>query len=135
VLQDWQELPGALKAVQASTHILELYKDPSRTSKDLADYLRDNVYPFSNEQVKDLPAGGSDPKYQKRIAENTSVPEMQVEEPIKNDWPQAGDTPLKGTLTEYLRQLHGAENTERISISMQVSMSEALRNANQNVEL
>jgi len=43
VLQDWQELPGALKAVQASTHILELYKDLSRTSKYLADYFS---YPF-----------------------------------------------------------------------------------------
>lgn len=69
VLQDWQEVPGTLKAVDASKHIMELYNDPSKTSKDLADYLRDKVYPFENEQTKDLPAGGSDPKYQKRVAD------------------------------------------------------------------
>jgi hypothetical protein len=74
VLQDWQEVPNTLKAVDASKHIMELYNDPSKTSKDLADYLRDKVYPFENEQTKDLPAGGSDPKYQKRIAENAETP-------------------------------------------------------------
>lgn len=74
VLQDWQEIPGALDAVKASADIMRIYQDPSKTSKDLADYLRDKVYPFANESTKDLPAGGSDPKYQKRIAESTETP-------------------------------------------------------------
>ncbi|MGB7816888.1 MAG: hypothetical protein WBL28_11125 [Methylotenera sp.] len=78
VLQDWQEVPGTLKAVDASKHIMELYNDPSKTSKDLADYLRDKVYPFKNEQTKDLPAGGSDPKYQKHIAKNAETPRSET---------------------------------------------------------
>ncbi|MDD2833850.1 MAG: hypothetical protein PHD12_07565, partial [Methylotenera sp.] len=65
--------PGTLQALEASTAILKLYKSGA-SSKELADYLRDKVYPFENEQTKDLPAGGSDPKYQKRIAENADIP-------------------------------------------------------------
>ncbi|MDD2834493.1 MAG: hypothetical protein PHD12_10825 [Methylotenera sp.] len=74
VPQDWQEVPGAFGAVKASADIMRIYQDPNKTSQDLADYLRDKVYPFANEQIKDLPAGGSDPKYQKRIAENAETP-------------------------------------------------------------
>ncbi len=74
VLQDWQDVPGTKDAVKASADIMKLYNNPSKTSKDLADYLRYKVYPFENEQTKDLPAGGSDPKYQKHIAENAETP-------------------------------------------------------------
>lgn len=73
VPEDWQKIPGTLQALEASTAILKLYESGA-SSKELADYLRDKVYPFENEQTKDLPAGGSDPKYQKRIAENTETP-------------------------------------------------------------
>jgi hypothetical protein len=73
VPEDWQQIPGTLQALEASTAILKLYKSGA-SSKDLADYLREKVYPFENEQTKDLPAGGSDPKYQKRIAENAETP-------------------------------------------------------------
>ncbi len=68
VPEDWREITGTLQALEASTAILKLYKSGA-SSKELADYLRDKVYPFENEQTKDLPAGGSDPKYQKRIAD------------------------------------------------------------------
>lgn len=71
--EDWQKIPGTLQALEASTVILKLFKNGAN-SKELADYLRDKVYPFENEQTKDMPAGGSDPKYQKRIAENTEAP-------------------------------------------------------------
>lgn len=71
---DWREVPGALQALEASTAILKLYKSGA-SSKVLADYLRDQVYPFENEQTRSMPAGGSDPKYQKQIAEEkTAVP-------------------------------------------------------------
>lgn len=74
VLQDWQDVPGTKDAVKASVDVMKLYNDPSKNAKDLADYLRDKVYPFENELTKDLPAGGSDPKYQKHIAENAETP-------------------------------------------------------------
>lgn len=74
ILQDWQDVPGTKDAVNASAHIIKLYNDPTKTSKDLADYLRDKVYPFENEQTKDLPSGGSGPRYKKRIAENAETP-------------------------------------------------------------
>lgn len=135
VLQNWQEVPGTLKAVDASKYIMELYNDPSKTSKDLADYLGNKVYPFENEQTKDLPAGGSDPKYKKLIAENQNVFEIRASEPIKSDLPLADNTPLKGTLREYLTLHHGTENAERIIVSMQASLSETLRSNNQNMEL
>lgn len=74
VPEDWQKIPGALQALEASTAILKLYKSGA-SAKELADYLRDKVYPFENEQTKSMPAGGSDPKYQKYIAEeNTAAP-------------------------------------------------------------
>ena len=56
VLQDWQDVPGTKDAVKASADIMKLYNDPNKTSKDLAEYLSDKVYPFENEQTKDLPA-------------------------------------------------------------------------------
>lgn len=68
VPDDWQKVPGAMQALDASTNILKLYKSGA-SSKELTDYLRDKVYSFENEQTKDLPAGGSDPKYLKRIAD------------------------------------------------------------------
>ncbi|MFA7350500.1 MAG: hypothetical protein WC009_07035 [Methylotenera sp.] len=81
VAEDWQKIPGTLQALEASTAILKLYKS-SASSKELAEYLRDQVYPFENEQTKDLPAGGSDPKYQKRIAENGAETPMRETSPI-----------------------------------------------------
>lgn len=73
VPDDWRKIPGTEQAIEASTAILKLYKSGA-SSKELVDYLRDKVYPFENEQTKNLPAGGTDPKYQKRIAEHTEAP-------------------------------------------------------------
>lgn len=134
VMDDWQNVPGAMQALEASTQILKLYKSGA-SSKDLANYLRDYEYQFENEQTKNLPAGGSDPKYQKQIAENTSTPEIQADESIKNSLPLADNTPIKGSLREYLTLHHGSENTERIIISMQESLSASLYSANQNASL
>lgn len=72
VPDDWQKVPGALQALEASTAILKLYKSGA-SSNELADYLRDKVYPFENEQTRNMPAGGSDPKYQKQIAEEKTM--------------------------------------------------------------
>jgi hypothetical protein len=132
--EDWRAVPGTLNALDASTDILKLYKRGAG-SKELADYLRDKVYPFENEQTKDLPAGSSDPRYQKRIAEIQDAPEIQAGEPTKTDLPLAENTPLKGSLREYLTLHHGSENAERIIVSMQASLSEFSHNANQNVQL
>lgn len=78
VPESWQKIPGTTQALEASTAILKLYKSGA-SSKDLADYLRDKVYPFENQQTKSLPAGGSDPKYQKRIADAVITNETNTE--------------------------------------------------------
>lgn len=138
VMDDWQNVPGAMQALEASTQILKLYKSGA-SSKELADYLRDHVYQFENEHTKDTPAGGTDPKYapkpKTRISENTNTPEIQADEPIKNSLPLTDNTPIKGSLREYLTLHHGSENTERIIISMQESLSASLYSANQNAGL
>jgi hypothetical protein len=72
VLEDWRTVPGALQALGTSTAILELYQGGAN-AKELADYLRNHVYQFENEQTQHQPAGGSESKYQKRIAENTET--------------------------------------------------------------
>lgn len=74
VPDDWQKVPGAMQALDASTNILKLYKSGAG-SKKLANYLLDKVYQFENEQTKDLPAGGSDPKYLKHIADVSTLSE------------------------------------------------------------
>ncbi len=133
VLEDWQKVPGAMQALGASTDILKLYSSGAN-SKDLADYLRTNVYDFENEHTKDLPAGGTDPKYQKRIAETQDMPEIQAGYLTKSSLSPAENAPLKGTLREYLTQHHGSESAERIIVSMQESLSASLHSTNQNVE-
>lgn len=75
VPEDWREVPGALQALETSTAILKLYKSGA-SAKELADYLRDKVYPFENERTKNLPAGGSEQKYQKHIAEENTAPPL-----------------------------------------------------------
>lgn len=134
VPEDWQKVPGTMQALDASTNILKLYKSGA-SSMELANYLRNHVYDFENEKTKDLPTGGSDLKYQKRIAENQNVLEIQASETIKSDLPLADNTSLKGTLRDYLTLHHGTENTERVIVSMQASLSESLRSANKNMEL
>jgi hypothetical protein len=74
VLEDWQEVPGTLNALKASADILKLYKSGA-SSEDLKTYLKEKVYAFENVQTQFKPSGGSDPKYQKRIAEENSVPQ------------------------------------------------------------
>lgn len=138
VMDDWQKVPGAMQALEASTQILKLYKSGANL-KDLATYLRDRVYQFENEHTKDTPAGGTDPKYapkpKTRISENTSTPEIQADEPIKNSFPLADNTPIKGSLREYLTLHHSSENAEKIIISMQESLSASLYSANQNTRV
>lgn len=137
-MQSWQEVPGAMAAYKASVKILELYKNGA-SSEELKTYLRQEVYQFENEQAQYKPAGEIDPKYapkpKTRIAENQDMPEIQAGKLTKSGLPLADNTPLKGTLREYLTLHHGTENSERIIVSMQASLSESLRSTNQNMKL
>lgn len=135
VVDDWQNVPGAMQALEASTQILKLYKSGA-SSKELADYLHDHVYQFENEHTKDTPAGGTDPQYAPKpktsIAENTSTPEIKADEPIKNGGAADDDGYLKGTLKEYLTLHHGTKSAESIMIGMQEILSASSLSANQN---
>ncbi len=66
-LGSWQEVAGAKPALQATAKILEMYKNQV-ASKEIADFLRSDVYFFANgnnihRSVQDAEAGGSDSKY------------------------------------------------------------------------
>lgn len=64
----WKDVPGASKALEASTKILELYKSGA-TSGQLTMYLRKEVYYFANGNIgrsnQDAYAGGTAGAYAK----------------------------------------------------------------------
>lgn len=84
-MQNWQEVPGAMAAYRASVKILEFYKNGA-TSDELKAYLRQEVYPFENEQTQNKPAGEVDlrfaPKPRIRIAENSERELLNRQEAI-----------------------------------------------------
>ena len=135
VVDDWQKVPGAMQALEASTQILKLYKSGA-SSKELADYLHNHVYQFENKHTKDTPAGGTDPKYAPKpkasMAENTDMQELKAGEPIKNGLSVNDDGYLKGTLKEYLTLHHGPKSAESIMINMHETLSASLPSTNQN---
>jgi len=64
--ENWEDVPGAKPAVQASTRILELYKHHA-PSKDIEKYLKSEVFVFANgdihHSIPETRAGGSDARY------------------------------------------------------------------------
>ena len=67
MLKNWKDIPGTQPALIATTKMLEMYKNKV-PSKELANYLRSDVYFFANgnnihRAVPETEAGGSHPDY------------------------------------------------------------------------